>query len=96
MNFELNTLFKFQETIVEMQSVCVGIVDPKIRDVAVKRIDTLLEIYKAFDRFYYHSHFNDQKVLKLQHELYQAGIEVDRLKKENEKLLDSAQWPKAT
>lgn len=94
MNFELQTLFKFQKTINEMQAVCIGIVDPAIREIATKRIDDLIETYKTFDKFYYSAHFNQQKVLQLGSELYEARLKIGELTEENQKLLKSLEWHK--
>lgn len=93
MNFELETLFRFQKTLVEMQSVCVGIQDKSIREAAIHRVDTLLEIYKTFDKFYYSAHSANQRAGKLTHDLIEAGKQIEALKAENEKLLKSIQWP---
>ena len=92
MNFELETLFKFQSLISDMQRTSIGIKDTETRGKAIERIDSLIEIYKTFSSFYYNAHFAEQSILRLQHDKLELQAAITDLQSEVEKLKAELAW----
>jgi hypothetical protein len=92
----LKTLFEFELIIIEMQSVVIDMrkrnVSKEIIDKAIERIDSLIEVYKMFDSFYFQEYYTDQKNVYLQKELQSERMRIIELQAEVEKLTKSLEW----
>ena len=92
----LRTLFEFELIITEMQSVVIDMrkrnVSKEIIDKAIERIDSLIEVYKMFDSFYFQEYYTDQKNVYLQKELQSERMRIIELQAEVEKLTKSLEW----
>jgi len=92
----LRTLFEFELIITEMQSVFIDMrkrnVSKEIIDKAIERIDSLIEVYKMFDSFYFQEYYTDQKNVYLQKELQSERMRIIELQAEVEKLTKSLEW----
>lgn len=93
---ELLFLFEFQSVIMEMQMKIVeargkGATEETLK-LSIERIDRLIKVYKNFDKYYFNAHFQKERNQKLEGHIMSLSEQIDALKAENHKLLESLNW----
>jgi predicted outer membrane protein len=97
---KLNTLFKFQLILVDIQSkvaqAIVNGVDQKRVSAMNKMHDDLKEVYDEYDKFYFDEQVTRMKYVEKDLELMKAYAEINNLSDERDKLLKTLEWSQAT